>query len=141
MDHVELLGMAHAHSSAANVVTISIGVASQVPERGADPSDLVGLVDKALYTAKRDGRNRLGSPKARGRLWLPHPSQLTAAASSRQTVDARHPSDPPLSSLRVLHCSQDISHIPGKRTRKLHICSRNGMGEPQQLSMEHLTGE
>jgi diguanylate cyclase (GGDEF)-like protein len=56
---VELLGVPHAYSSAANVVTISVGAASLVPERGLDPSHVIKLVDTALYAAKRDGRNRV----------------------------------------------------------------------------------
>ncbi len=56
---VEVLSVPHAHSSAANVVTISIGVASLVPEPGMDPSRLIKLVDTSLYAAKHDGRNRL----------------------------------------------------------------------------------
>jgi diguanylate cyclase (GGDEF)-like protein len=56
---VELLRVPHAHSSAANIVTVSIGVASLVPVQGMDRSSLVKLVDTALYAAKRDGRNRV----------------------------------------------------------------------------------
>jgi diguanylate cyclase (GGDEF)-like protein len=56
---VEVSGVPHAHSSAANVVTVSVGASSMVPERGAEPSRLVKLVDTALYAAKRDGRNRV----------------------------------------------------------------------------------
>jgi len=56
---VELLGVEHAHSSAASVVTISLGVASLVPELGQDPSHLIKQVDAALYAAKHDGRNRV----------------------------------------------------------------------------------
>ena len=56
---VELLHIQHAHSSAANIVTVSIGVASMVPEPGMDRSSLVKLVDTALYTAKGEGRNRV----------------------------------------------------------------------------------
>ncbi len=38
-------------------VTISTGVAS-LPEDGADPTTLMASADRALYRAKRDGRNR-----------------------------------------------------------------------------------
>jgi diguanylate cyclase (GGDEF)-like protein len=40
-------------------VTVSIGVASDVPARGATLDALVARADGALYTAKADGRNRV----------------------------------------------------------------------------------
>jgi len=54
---VEALGIPHEHSSTAGVVTISIGVASLIPEQGMSSSHLVKLVDMALYSAKHAGRN------------------------------------------------------------------------------------
>jgi len=40
------------------IVTISVGVAAQRPGEGGDGSGLVAAADRALYTAKREGRNR-----------------------------------------------------------------------------------
>ncbi len=54
---VEALSVPHAYSSTASVVTISIGVASLIPLRGMPSSQLVKLVDMALYSAKHAGRN------------------------------------------------------------------------------------
>lgn len=54
-------GIPHAFSSVAPVLTISLGVASAVPERGDESGYdiLVKLADEALYKAKRGGRNHL----------------------------------------------------------------------------------
>lgn len=54
---IEALAIPHAHSSAAPVVTISVGVASAVPAEGSASSHLIRLVDSALYAAKNAGRN------------------------------------------------------------------------------------
>ncbi len=56
---VEFLKIPHAYSPIAKVVTISLGVASS--EAGAseeDRSHLLKRADQALYTSKREGRNR-----------------------------------------------------------------------------------
>lgn len=53
------LGIPHEPSLAGSHVTISVGVASMVPERSKAPSVLVALADAALYKAKQGGRNRV----------------------------------------------------------------------------------
>jgi diguanylate cyclase (GGDEF)-like protein/PAS domain S-box-containing protein len=55
---VERLGLAHSASTAAGHVTISIGVASVVPDDALSPEDLIKRADEALYRAKASGRNR-----------------------------------------------------------------------------------
>jgi diguanylate cyclase (GGDEF)-like protein len=40
-------------------VTVSIGIACQRPASGLKPSQLFDDADKALYQAKRNGRNRV----------------------------------------------------------------------------------
>lgn len=56
---VESLNIRHEKSLAAGKVTVSLGVATIVPNRGSSPSVLVVLADKALYQAKQEGRNRV----------------------------------------------------------------------------------
>jgi diguanylate cyclase (GGDEF)-like protein len=56
---VEVLGVPHAYSATASVVTISVGVASLVPEQNMAFSRLIKMVDTMLYAAKHDGRNRV----------------------------------------------------------------------------------
>ncbi len=55
---VSSLGLAHAHSSTADHVTISLGVASMVPSADGKPEDLIAKADGALYKAKETGRNK-----------------------------------------------------------------------------------
>ena len=53
---IEDLLITHAESSRGHV-TISIGVESLVPRNGQTAADLVEAADRALYAAKRRGRN------------------------------------------------------------------------------------
>jgi len=62
LDAIRSLHIEHAHSSVADRVTISTGVASTAPSPGSSPDVLVEAADKMLYLAKQEGRNR---PKGR----------------------------------------------------------------------------
>jgi diguanylate cyclase (GGDEF)-like protein len=52
------LAIVHENSQVSNVVTTSIGIASLVPQDQQQPSILIEKADRALYRAKKEGRNR-----------------------------------------------------------------------------------
>lgn len=61
-ERVRALAIPHATSPVAPVVTISIGYAAARPTEDSAPSALVAAADRALYAAKRGGRNRVAAP-------------------------------------------------------------------------------
>ncbi|MEJ2453481.1 MAG: ABC transporter substrate binding protein [Candidatus Thiodiazotropha sp.] len=56
---IEQKQIAHSASPIKDVVSISIGVASLVPDVHTSPRDLIELVDEALYQSKRNGRDQV----------------------------------------------------------------------------------
>ncbi|HWJ95871.1 MAG TPA: diguanylate cyclase [Telluria sp.] len=58
-EHVASLQLAHAPAAGRPYVTLSIGVASFDSERLNTPQALIEAADKALYAAKRSGRDRV----------------------------------------------------------------------------------
>lgn len=59
LDVVRRLGLPHAESDAATVVTLSVGVCSAIADRVDDGIGFISRADAALYAAKRRGRNRV----------------------------------------------------------------------------------
>ncbi|MFH1090997.1 MAG: sensor domain-containing diguanylate cyclase [Pseudomonadota bacterium] len=56
---IEELEILHKSSSISRYVTLSLGVSAMVPDLESNPNDLLEVVDKALYQAKDQGRNRV----------------------------------------------------------------------------------
>ena len=56
---VELENIPHAYSRVSPHVTISIGVVSMIPQAGLNQNLLIEMADKALYNAKKLGRNQI----------------------------------------------------------------------------------
>lgn len=54
---VESLAVEHAYSKVASRVTVSLGVLTQIPAHNTAISHMIGAADRALYQAKRNGRN------------------------------------------------------------------------------------
>ncbi len=55
---IEALNLPHEFSGTADHITISLGVATMVPEADKKAEDLIEAADRALYEAKESGRNR-----------------------------------------------------------------------------------
>jgi len=64
MEGVKALNIPHAASDVADVLTVSIGVASCLPEADGTVEGLIRDADQALYRAKNMGRSQIVSGKA-----------------------------------------------------------------------------
>ncbi|MEW6130211.1 MAG: diguanylate cyclase [Acidobacteriota bacterium] len=56
---IELLQIPHRGSKVSDHVTISIGVATFIPDGSNEAEELIAAADEALYQAKENGRNRI----------------------------------------------------------------------------------
>jgi diguanylate cyclase (GGDEF)-like protein len=58
---IENLRIEHRTSPTSDVVTISVGIATMIPDRDHEPGALLKAADAALYAAKAGGRNRVSA--------------------------------------------------------------------------------
>lgn len=58
LKNIRDLGIKHCPNCDLDVVTISIGIATEVPTKIDNQQDFLKLSDKALYEAKKEGKNR-----------------------------------------------------------------------------------
>ena len=56
---IEDLQILHKASDVSDHITVSLGVATQIPTRHTKPHGLINLADEAMYEAKRKGRNQV----------------------------------------------------------------------------------
>lgn len=63
---VEKMAIEHRHSQVASHITMSLGVATAIPSDEGTPELLLKCADKALYTAKSSGRNRVAVWECQG---------------------------------------------------------------------------
>lgn len=57
-DSLKQQAIKHEYSETANIVTVSMGVATMIPSQDNKPEQLIEAADKALYEAKDSGRNQ-----------------------------------------------------------------------------------
>ncbi|ERT09448.1 diguanylate cyclase domain protein [Lyngbya aestuarii BL J] len=55
---IRTLGIVHQKSQVSNIITLSMGMTSIIPDSKTSPAQLIAQADKALYIAKQQGRNR-----------------------------------------------------------------------------------
>ncbi|MFG0606315.1 diguanylate cyclase domain-containing protein [Vibrio mimicus] len=55
---IRSLAIPHSHSKVADIITVSLGIVTHIPQPNDLPEQMVALADRALYQAKTNGRNQ-----------------------------------------------------------------------------------
>ena len=109
---VRNLSMQGAGPSAAPAVTVSIGLATTIPDRGVSPEDLLMAADRSLYQAKRQGRDRIVQAPE---LANAAPATVPVAKPAEHKVSYSASSataSPSTASLRARHARKGGAHVP-----------------------------
>ncbi|MFO0754266.1 MAG: response regulator [Thermodesulfovibrionales bacterium] len=85
-EKVAALRIPHEQSSVSRWVSISLGVATAVPDRHLPPEDLLERADRSVYAAKQKGRNRVEVHGEESR---------SQEAAPREREEREHPPAPP----------------------------------------------
>ena len=56
---LEILNIPHPQSPTSQRLTLSVGIATIIPNKSTTPEELIRMADKALYSSKDGGRNRV----------------------------------------------------------------------------------
>ena len=111
--------IAHGMQSESTGVTSSIGLA-MCPADGADPSDLIAAADRALYCAKRSGRNRV---------CLPNDEAFDSGPNSRmETGNSSLASIYGL--MGILDAKDDHTYVHAHAVRGYALCLAEALGLP-----------
>ncbi len=65
-DEIEKMAIPHSKSPIKDIVSLSFGVATMLPEKGRDCAELISMAEEALHEAKKEGRDRVSVKRAAG---------------------------------------------------------------------------